>query len=268
MATIHYSFTGQPLYVGNYTIKGYKQTAPTVEVVSIDVPNTGGLIEGDLTLPTYEAYIVRIFACAGSLVGQFGVYSATACPEAGIPVAGAITAGTATVSWTASTPPPATGYDWTLSKEVDPTGVQKFYVGIRSGTTTGLSVNLTALEANTHYRFNVIAGCTGGDSAPSEGFFTTPAGTITTGNVNVLTNATGHFTGYVIVRSTITLNQYQVSFGANVLPYDRYEVMRYYFAGTGCIGSSINPAIGALFTLNATTPSFDINIHCIPDPLF
>ncbi len=92
-------------------------------------------------------------------------------------IASAITTATATVSWSAVVPTPATGYQYVISTDANaPAG---------AGTpTTAVSVPVTMLMANTLYYIYVRSNCGGSFSAWSSASFTTACTAITSFSEN------------------------------------------------------------------------------------
>lgn len=114
--------------------------------------------------------------------------TAPACGEPTNIQFGVITTSTAPVSWDAAIPAPGVGYIWNLFLASNPV------TPVQSGTTAGLSVNLTGLTPNTEYIFQVYSDCGEGSfSSPISENFTTdlpPIG-LTCGRYRVYTEGGG-----------------------------------------------------------------------------
>lgn len=94
---------------------------------------------------------------------EFIPEDAPACNVPGSPVMSLITDTTATATWTAPSPAPGDGYEWEVLNGMSV---------IDSGTTAGLSVNLTGLPADTSLTFRVKSIC---ETGVSESGFNTVA---------------------------------------------------------------------------------------------
>lgn len=94
---------------------------------------------------------------------QFIATDDIVCNVPGTPVMSLITDTTATATWTAPSPAPGDGYEWEVLNGMSV---------IDSGTTAGLSVNLTGLPANTSLTFRVKSIC---ETGVSESGFNTVA---------------------------------------------------------------------------------------------
>ncbi len=145
------------------------------------------------------------FASDGSVVGNGfelqAIYSGTCASCSATPSAltsSSVTTSSATISWTAASPAPSSGYQYFVSTSATaPTGATVPTGSTAAGVT---SVNLTGLTANTTYYFWVRSNCgaTQSNWAGSSTFFTgTP----------VCTNATAFGTGTAATdNSVVTIN--------------------------------------------------------------
>jgi subtilisin-like proprotein convertase family protein len=134
---------------------------------SISIPS--GTANGNYRMRVANSWSGAITACGPSSYGEyedytFSVVSAPACP--GTPsslIASNITSTTATISWTAASPAPGSGYDIYYSNvSTVPTA------GTPATTTTAAGVvtkSLTGLTANTTYYFWVRSNCNGTDKS-------------------------------------------------------------------------------------------------------
>lgn len=247
-------------YTGNYTVKAYKQSNDQVEVASLVVGPMSGTVDavsGVIVVPTTESYVIRVFGCGTTQVAQFNMNVSGICPLPGTPAVSALTTTTGTFTWAASSPAPAGGYDWQLIlvHSFDDTEV------VQQGNTSALSLSLTSMLPGTSYIFRVISNCGSLNVSSNEDVsFTTPSAPVPTGQVQVISNLGAY--GWVIVRSTTTMINYYCQ-APHDLAYDQYEIINYGFDGPGCSGvKTISPAVGTLFTIDATNLLYTINITC------
>lgn len=261
MATINYSFVPQTGYTGNYTVKAFKKSAPTVVVTSVvRTPVYTNPVTGTLTVPTYEPHTVAVYGCDAKKVLEFDVIPPSAsCPFPGEPVITDITETTATATWEEAPVPPAEGYNWRLLKNEG--GVLSL---VNSGNTDNLTVPITGMVAGGVYRFEIEGQCAEDSlSLPKGTDFDADAPALVLGTVTLISNkASG---GTVVVRSLTNLNSYTciaTTFTNNIsIPYDDYEIISYSF-NEPCSSSSISPVLHSTFTLSAGHTNQNINIAC------
>lgn len=157
-------------------------------------------------------------------------------------VTSAFTSTTATVNWTAPTSAPANGYEY----EVRTSGtVGSGATGLfTSGTTTGLSLPLTGLDANTSYTYYVRSVCGTNDFSQwvSNSFYTgycVPSSTSTATYINNF-STTGGSTNISNLASGYTTGGYQNNF--NTATVSQYATGTINFASDivgGSVGTSI-----------------------------
>ncbi|WP_175621724.1 fibronectin type III domain-containing protein, partial [Chryseobacterium schmidteae] len=140
----------------------------------------GGNLNAQTTWQTYLNTNVNLATFSGSTVrlvfewrndGSIGTPPAGAidninfliptCKLPTAPTVAAITSATATISWTATVPPPAIGYQYYLSTNPTP----PIATTPPTGTTTATSVPLTGLVPNTMYYWWVRARCSTTDAS-------------------------------------------------------------------------------------------------------
>ncbi|MBF6640390.1 T9SS type A sorting domain-containing protein [Flavobacterium sp. J49] len=157
-------------------------------------------------------------------------------------VTSAFSSTTATVGWTAAVPAPASGYDY----EVRTSGaVGSGATGLfTSGTTTGVSLPLTGLTANTTYTYYVRSNCGSNDfgSWSSGSFYTgycVPSSTSTATYINNF-STTGGSTNISNLASGYTTGGYQNNF--NTTAVSQYATGTVNFA-SDIVGGSVGTAI-------------------------
>lgn len=152
---------------------GYYYELINTVTASVVVSGTTAGLSADFTgLTAGVAYQFRVRSICETGVSESGFTSdfitlLEGCNVPGSPVMSAITATTATATWTAPTPVPGSGYSWQVLNGVTVTD---------SGTTGSLSVNLTGLPSGASLTFKVKAICgVGSESGYNSTGFTTEA---------------------------------------------------------------------------------------------
>lgn len=153
-------------------------------------------------------------ACPVGISGETEDYtfSVSTPPACAVPTAltsSAVTSATATISWTAASPAPTSGYEYFVSTSATAPTVGSTPTGTTAAGIT--TASLTGLTANTTYYFWVRSNCGGANGtsvwAGSSSFFTgpcVPSGTAayyitnvtTTGGTTNISNATASNGGY------------------------------------------------------------------------
>ena len=196
-------------------------------------------VSGTIAVPAGQPvgnYRMRIVAdwnstapvsCPVSINGEtedytFTVTTPPACTAPISLVSSTVTSTTATISWTAATPAPASGYQYFVSSSATAPNAGTTPSGSTAAGVT--NANLSGLTANTTYYFWVRSNCGGSGTsawAGSSNFFTgycQPTGTgvssyisnfVTTGGVTNISNASGLTAGgYANYASSLSCSQY------------------------------------------------------------
>jgi hypothetical protein len=159
------SWTGAGNYIVEYGPAGYTAgtgaTAGATGTIASSAATTPYVLTGLTAGTSYDVYIRQVCALGG-------LYSANATKVtftptcAGIPtglVSSAITTTTSTISWTASSPIPASGYEYFVSTSA----TTPLANATPSGNTAAgvLTANLTLLAAGTNYYYWIRSNCDG-----------------------------------------------------------------------------------------------------------
>lgn len=217
-----------------YRDNGYNTTADKIEVLTNTAANTtGATLVGtvnraiglsptvaangwynytfDVTTTSATTYLIlRATSAYGNniYIDNVGVAAPPACAVPTALTSSAITSTSATISWTAASPAPASGYQYYYSTSATaPTAGTTPSGSTAAGVTTA---SLTGLTANTTYYFWVRSNCGGSGTstwAGSSTFFTgycQPTGTsgytinsfVTTNGITNISNSTGGNGGY------------------------------------------------------------------------
>jgi hypothetical protein len=217
-----------------YRDNGYNTTADKIEVLTNTAANTtGATLVGtvnraiglaptvaangwynytfDVTTTSATTYLIlQARGAYGNniYIDNVGVAAPPSCSAPSALISSAITSTSATISWTAASPAPASGYQYYYSTSATaPTAGTTPSGSTAAGVVTA---NITGLTANTTYYFWVRSNCGGSGTstwAGSSTFFTgycQPTGTgisssitnfVTTGGITNLSNSSGFTAG-------------------------------------------------------------------------
>jgi hypothetical protein len=197
--------------------------------------------------------MLKIYAVgyANKLVGTQIVYPQNGtCGLPSDPVFSSITNTTAIATWGAPIGS-SDSYNWYLYRI---SGGDLIFAG--SGNVVPEELDMTGLLKNTKYRLIICTVCGTDNSSSAFNDFTT-----TGPELNGLVELNGGADVTVTIRSLTNSREYGIDgdVGSRIIPYDKYEVIRFTAA---CEGATIDHALFSTFTLNAGNDTETIEISC------
>jgi len=217
----------------------YRNVGGSWVVLSQQTPTTK-LITGLTTGTTYEVQVRTICTSGNSNYSASVMFTTSGGASCGVPTglsAGSITNNSANITWAAVSG--ATTYD--LRYKLTPSGTWSTF------NTTGTSVNLTSLAANTSYDVSVRANCASGSSAYSSTVsFTTTGGS----TCNVPTGLAASN----ITSTTVTISWTAVS---GAVTYD----LRYKLTSSGTWTTFNTTGTAVNFTGMTAGTSYDVSVR-------